>query len=271
MSNPYEDLLLPPAEGERVRSADIEVDGIAVPVGLALKEGATRLVVFYNGAVSRTIAPTARVFQRSSWAQEVDAHCLYVCDPSLYADTRGSIGWSQVDETRWGGTLYPKIVAEVSELIDVQAGRRLHYGSSAGGYQALVTAAADKGSQALVNNPQTDWFQYNIQHVVESARARSFPELSREEILESYDYRVKVWRWFEKCQNIPEFTYLVNTASETDTAVMADGLLSNLTQMHSSHPKSKWTLHQYFNEKQNHNPLGKPQTLAWINSTLSNQ
>ncbi|MFD2759369.1 hypothetical protein [Gulosibacter faecalis] len=262
-------LLEPPLAEERVTSIDVDVNGVAIPVALAPREGATKIAVFYNGAIARKLAPTGRVFQRSTWAEDVNAHCLYICDPALYNSAGGSIAWGQVDETNWAGNLYVQVVEAAGELLGVPASNRLHYGSSAGGFQAMVTAAADKGSIALVNNPQTDWTKYNIGHAVRRTLDHSFSSRSTEEVVESFDFRARVWAWFEKLRHVPRFTYLLNAASANDLNIMHRELNDNLVKMQHEFTSAQWTTHIYYNEAQGHNPAPRPTTLQWINAQLA--
>ncbi len=227
------------------------------------------MVVFYNGAVDRSLAPDARVFQRSTWAGDINAHCLYVCDPSLYRDPDGGpIGWGQVDESRWAGNLYTPIIQAAGELLGIPPERRVHYGSSAGGYQALVTATVDKGSRALVNNPQTDWLQYSMKSAVSTTLNRIAPGVTPEVAAKTLSTRTRIWSWFRENDYVPRFTYLVNTASPSDLKVMMPPLRANLVQLQRRLKTATWDVHYYTNSKQKHNPLSREVTVAWLNKML---
>jgi hypothetical protein len=264
-----EKLLNYDSDSDGLQDIDVEVNGVPVPVALSRKDGATSLVVFYNGAVDRRRAPDARVFQRSSWSADIPAHCLYICDPALYRNRdAGAIGWSQVDETNWGGNLYHPIISAVGEVLEISPSSRLHYGSSAGGYQALVAATADKGSRALVNNPQTDWMKYTVTSAVRASLQRAFPGAANEEPSKEQLIRTQIWQWFEHNQHVPEFTYLLNISSVNDLRDMMPPLRANVTRLQRTLPGLSWTAHHYSDPKSKHNPMPREDTIRWIKRSL---
>lgn len=264
-----DDLLDDESATAGVSKQSAEVDGVRVPVAFRAAPRSDRLCVFYNGAVDRQLAPDGVVFQRSSWAGEVRAHCLFISDPAILRSSRATIGWGQVSATSWLPDLLPSITSAVGARLGIEPRRRLHFGSSAGGFQALVCSAADRGSRALVNNPQTDWLRYDPRGPGDAILRDVFDGARREQLLETAPWRARAWEWFDRCGHVPDFTYLVNGASEEDTRIQLPPLLRALDAMHARYPRAQWTVRRYFDAAAGHSPLAKAPALAAINAALA--
>ena len=142
----------------------VTVDEVLFPVFLHLSDTHNdRLTVLYNGAVSRDRCEDGIVFQRSSWKDEIPSTIVSFADPTLVLHDRMSIGWGQVDGQLFAPEQYKVILDVLRDSLSLP-GRfeTLHYGSSAGGFQALATAGYDRGSRVLCNNPQTDYSKYSV-------------------------------------------------------------------------------------------------------------
>lgn len=268
--NWLDELFQPVPANSLVNKTSAMVNGIEVPLAFHSRPGCDRLIILFNGAIDRKRAPDGRVFQRSSWVNELDANSLFIADPALVKRESGTIAWSQVDAENWGGNLFPQLVQAVADRLEIEPTKRLYFGSSAGGYQALVCAAADKGSSALVNNPQTDWTRYVSKSAVNATLKASFgDDHSLARLLRDAPERCRVVEWFLACKNIPSFTYLLNTASRSDVVDMAAPFERALVTLMPKIPGTEWSMHRYHNKPTGHSPLPRPATVGWINRQLA--
>lgn len=253
----------------------IEIDGVLFPVFVSINsEHPDLLTVLYNGAVSRERCPDGVVFQRSSWRSEIPSTVVSFADPTLVLNEKMSIGWGQADGNLFAPEQYEKILVVLRDALDLpKAEKTLHYGSSAGGFQALATAAYDRKSRVLCNNPQTDFSKYSILWATNRAlKIHGFS--NRAEYLSADNYgdiawRIEVPRLYEKLGYVPQnIRILINSASKNDLEEQAEAFVTGVTSISSEPSIRGYEIYYYFHPTLGHNPLPKPTTIAEITSQL---
>lgn len=247
----------------------VEIDGMPVPILVDKKpEHDDRLLVTYNGALQRSKAPDGIIFQRSSWLDEFKSSVVQIADPTLVKESRLQIGWAQYSKERWAIEDMARVLDRVREVFDLQdASSTLHYGSSAGGFQAIAMATLDVGSRAMVNNPQLDWSRY-VESFVNALRRQVFNGDEMEKIKEEAPWRVNVADLFELVGVIPEISIFTNIASSGDLDNQLVPFLSSLAANTPFGTDPKVRVHAYAHEGLGHNPLPKPKTIQIINRAL---
>lgn len=254
----------------------IEVDDVLFPVFLSISsEHPDRLTVLYNGAVSRERCPDGVVFQRSSWRSEIPSTVVSFADPTLVLNEKMSIGWGQADGNLFAPEQYEKILVVLRDALNLpNAEKTLHYGSSAGGFQALATAAYDRKSRVLCNNPQTDFSKYSVLWATNRA-LKIHGYSNRAEYLSAENYgeiawRVEVPKLYEKLAYIPQnIRILINSASKNDLEAQAEAFVTGITSISCEPSTRGYEIYYYFHPALGHNPLPKPTTIAEITSQLS--
>lgn len=212
----------------------IAVGSCHVPVLLRpAKNSVDALLVTYNGAIQRSKAPDGIVFQRSSWLDEFEATVIQIADPTMLKNKRLQIGWAQFSDEEWAISAYYEVIQALRERFDlVGSDKTLHYGSSAGGFQAVCCAAMDRGSTALVNNPQLDWSLYNERFV--NTLLREVFHGSKVDLVRSEQpWRVNVIDLFEYLGYVPKTEVLLNIASPGDVEQQLKPILSRLETFRS--------------------------------------
>lgn len=247
----------------------IAVGSCRVPVLLRLaKNNADTLLVTYNGAIQRSKAPDGVVFQRSSWLDEFEATVIQIADPTMLKNERLQIGWAQFSEEGWAIDAYYDVIQALRERFElVGSDRTVHYGSSAGGFQAVCSAAMDRGSTALVNNPQLDWSLYN-ERFVNALLRDVFHGSEIDQVRSKYPWRVNVVDLFEHLGYVPKTEVLLNIASAGDIEQQLKPILSRLETFEPLGKQPTFSFNFYFDANMGHNPLGKPYTIRKINSEL---
>lgn len=119
------------------------------------------LVVFHGASAPSAILP---IFAGRNVARGLDAVRISFMDPSLYLASDLHLGWHA------GSSFQPMLQRVTAELIEKVASvlgtsRTVLFGSSGGGFAALIQAASFPGSTTVVANAQTDILKYHANHV----------------------------------------------------------------------------------------------------------
>lgn len=136
--------------------ADGDVD---LPCRLKLLTDADRLFVMLNGAVNRT-KQSLPVFARWNWGKVLSSHVLSVCDPTLFLDDDLRLGWFVGNLTMDPMHALRRTVETIRVSLGLDASRVAYYGSSGGGFAAMVAAAGLPFGRAVAINPQTEITNY---------------------------------------------------------------------------------------------------------------
>ena len=107
------------------------------------KKESTKLVVMLQGAIDRTKIQLP-IFQRWSWAEDIEASVLILNDPTLFGnDLR--LGWWQGEEEQYAIPSAGEFIKLVIDKLGYSVKDLLFFGSSAGGFSALMMAGHLKG------------------------------------------------------------------------------------------------------------------------------
>lgn len=255
----------------RFQRFDVIAGTVTVSAMLWCGEKATgTLLIAFNGAVARKNEKSPNeVFQRKKWVEDFHSDVLFIADPTLCADNQISIGWGQGTPGGYAIPAMAQTVFAVAESLEVASDKRVYYGSSAGGFQALQVAARDTGSQVLVNNAQIDWTLYMRQSVQAICR-HSYSDQSPDEVSRSHPDRTSVPKAFAEFGNVPRTRYLINAASNNDASLQLPALIAGLkTAPASAQPRIDISV--YVDPRGGHSPMSKLTTLKEINRMLDEQ
>lgn len=258
-----------PTEHGRYFRFDVLVGPVLVPVLLWLNARySDRLLIASNGAVVRKKGESpADCFQRSSWVESFRSHTLFIADPTLQESNSISIGWGQGSPGAFALPAISQAAQWVADGLGVPSSRRLYFGSSAGGFQAMQLATRDAGSRCIVNNPQIDWTLYK-KSFVRSVCDYSYSGMSATEVSAEFPHRTSVVNAFVESGYVPPTKYLVNTASADDLGVHLPELMSHMDKLSAIMAGRRIDVSPYYDVKSGHNPLPKVATLFEVNDTL---
>lgn len=131
--------------------------------------GSDKLVVSFHGAVDRT-KHTLPIYARWDWGKRLNANLLCISDPTLSLDPSLRIGWYTGTATT---DVMKCLVTFITEAIDhfkFEPSKSTMFGSSAGGFAALMVGSKISGVNAFAINPQTRIWKYKQSHVAEYMR-----------------------------------------------------------------------------------------------------
>ena len=238
--------------------------GVTFEFFVHLRKDASLLTIFGNGRCDRDRVRLP-VFQRYSWASEIDHSMIIWNDPTLYlGEIR--VGWGQGTADRFYLEDVRAILDVMREKLNMTTKQFLFAGSSAGGFTSLYLAGLMKGSRAFVNNPQTVVYNYYPFHL-NMMYSASYPGFSREDIEAAYENRLSVVSFFREIRYVPSVFYLQNLAAKYDVQRHLKPfmtLFQDSEQLFQERTRVQFCF--YFDAERGHNPLGKAEFLRYLHS-----
>lgn len=227
-----------------------------------------RLLVAMNGAVTRRSAkkPT-EVFQRRTWVEDIDSSVVFLADPTLQSDNTISIGWGQGGPGTYAIPAMAQTAQYIAGLLGVPSERRVYFGSSAGGFQALQLGIRDREAKVLVNNAQFDWTRYEPMNVRSICR-HSYAGAAVEKVARAHPGRTSVIEAAREQGAHPHIRYLLNAASPDDSEIQLPAIIGALGRESNLSSGGALDIALYSDPKALHNPISKSRTLAEINSAF---
>lgn len=242
---------------------DVVTPRTVLPLLVVRKQEAETVLVMNNGAVDQDLAGRDVVFQRSTWADEIRHHQIYVYDPATGGPEYLSLAWGQLAEDHWIVPDAARAVAAVSAALACpHPQQRVYFGSSAGAFMALALLAHDDGARAIINNAQFDWTRW-MPTGVNPLREARFGNLLPTLLRERYPERTNALHHLAARAARVNVQYYVNLASKHDRVVDYPMFQDFLVE-HSPLIGDVET-HCYFDEASGHNPLSKEKTLDILN------
>ncbi|MFH6889901.1 hypothetical protein [Corynebacterium aurimucosum] len=147
-------------------------------------------------------------FTRASWADCWPNHeVICFSDPALQIDSKLNGAWFIHPEYDVIQAL-SQVVQDISFELGIEEKRIVVYGSSLGGFGALMLAACFKSVRAVAEVPQLEfrlWQRRAVADVEKYIIGRPISEFRTE-----FPERVSVLHRFIKCGHIPQFTIITN-------------------------------------------------------------
>lgn len=231
-------------------------------------EGSTldkNCIILYNGAVDID-KKDKPVFQRSSWVNDIEGFVINIDDPTVRLRKDIVLGWGQGKIDNYFSIKFNIILQKILMVMSFQNVNRIHFGSSAGGYQAIVGAALDKGSRAIVCNPQIDWTHHFFEKHITKIREVTFKNYSVEAIRSMYLHRLNAMEMAIYISNIPSVDYYVNSSFTHDMNNQLRHFIDSISSFRAKRllEGKEMNIHVYHDEKNGHNPPSKYKTISFI-------
>lgn len=225
------------------------------------------VLILYNGAYSGTVERKNQpVFQRCTWVSDFGCLVINIDDPTIRLGKDCVIGWGQGTLEDYYSLAFNKFLKEIYLCLGVEETRnKIHFGSSAGGYQAIVGASLDRGSRAIVCNPQVDWTNHFLTSHVDRLRNVCFKGFSIAAIKAMYPERANCMVFARRNRNIPSVDFYVNAQFAHDIRHQLTCFVDVLGAAESVDLLQDRDFEIYVTHaSRGHNPPGKDDTIKYI-------
>jgi len=179
-----------------------------------IKKNNDNLVVFFSRAYNPD-KNTPPIFARSSWYKDYDANCLFVDDPTLH-HSDVTVGWGVGVPNHHYLESMSEIIIKITKFLKVYPAQTIYYGSSAGGFLAMMMATLHKNSVAIANNPQVHVREYSQSSRYLNLLKANFTDMTEQEIMSQYSIRFNAMELMTKENYVPKTFYLLNRLSPLD-------------------------------------------------------
>lgn len=201
------------------------------------------------------------IFRRHSWQSEFEESVIYYNDPTLYIDPEIALGWCIGKNDNWYLLVIKEIIGILASKNGIAPENILFFGSSGGGFTAIILSTLIKNSAVMVNNPQIFLTRYARKHF-DTMIKHCFDNLALERILNQYGHRFNVVEIFKREKYMPHITYIVNTDSESDISNQLIPFINSLTSFEYFNDQVDILLYQ--NENGHNGQLDTEKTIELI-------
>lgn len=247
--------------------------GFRIPVFAYLSPGSRQLIACGQDAVARDIT-VLPLFHRWSWHTKLRASFLVFNDPTLYLHDQLGTGWSQGRADAFAIDAMADVLRRFCELLRVPASDALLFGTSAGGFWALMTGAELSSRQVIVDIPQVDLFSYHDRAARDAMLRACFPGSSEDAIRQRFSDRLRVIDRFRRLQRSPRHVlYLQNTRDVKHVRTQMTPFQSELellrAQMPEAAPDVRFRMYDRIGEGgRGHIQMESDETVSVLNDCL---
>lgn len=208
-----------------------ELDNIIFPkneqIGLKIKYNGTyfeflltikdsnRLLILGSGARTKQTEVDKKRPWFNRWTWKFNESTLYYNDPTTYVYPELTTGWGVGTKEQWFLEDISIIIKKISEKISINQNQMIFIGSSAGGFTSILLSTLLKESIGIAEIPQLNLRDYGYQHW-NLLKKNIFPDMTNEEILDKYGYRVDAITLFNKMNYIPKLYLILDCSVERD-------------------------------------------------------
>jgi hypothetical protein len=195
-------------------------DGLPVEAFVKFAEEPTRLLCLLPSAQPRSKAPQIPFFPRWSWASGFDGwDVVSLSDPMLHAAPALHASWfvnSSADVTKE----LAGFLGEFCRLRQIPLSGVTLYGSSMGGFGALMIASSLPGARAVAEVPQLNLLKYPDPQALADVELLALGGTRLEEVEQLSPEKVNVAARFQHSDYIPPLCVLTNRADGAHTEAL---------------------------------------------------
>ena len=162
-------------------------------------EDASRVFIFFTGAVAPAALPLSPVFQRWKWLHKFSNPVVIARDPLIQRTGNLQLAWYA--GTQNGPTFDDIVAGPLRVARELSNGEICAFGSSGGGFAALMAAVRNHVDSSMAINPQTNVLRYVpqmrdkfLQLYTGGACELNQTDKERLSVCES------LWRYHDKCR-----------------------------------------------------------------------
>lgn len=190
-------------------------DSFSVDCFAVLRKKSKYLICLIPSAQPQHSAPQNPIFHRWSWAYQLREYSVIsLSDPALHdCDIHASWFLSNKEEVDYIDRM-SEFVCDISKKIKVSYKDIIFYGSSMGGFGALMMASKVEGALAIAEVPQINLTDYKHRNALHKIESLILGGQSLESYGSKFPERVGVVARFKKENYIPPFKIVTNSTDE---------------------------------------------------------
>jgi pimeloyl-ACP methyl ester carboxylesterase len=194
----------------------IELPGGALLDMFAFIRSDTDKVILSGQDALNPNKPPLPYFPRWSWYPDLPYSFVTFNDPTLYRSDELLGGWCQFDAAHFGIEMIADVLSRLLRAAGLSKSNAVLYGSSAGGFWALMTGALLPDAAVVADISQTNLLTYPPAHHVRRLFDVCYPGIPHEVVREQFADRLSVARFYERVGQRPRRIYYhQNTLDES--------------------------------------------------------
>ncbi|MFX0538667.1 alpha/beta hydrolase family protein [Ornithinimicrobium sp. Y1847] len=227
---------------------------------------ASQLLVLLPSAQSRATRSNP-IFHRWSWERHFpDQHVIALSDPALYLSEQVLGGWfmhPDADLVEAASAVIRRLAASLA----VPEDQVVLFGSSMGGFLAMMLAAHVPGASAVAEIPQFDMRRYEFPSTLRAIETHQLNGRSIDEQFALHPAQVSVVERFRRAGHVPSLSVLTNTEDVTflEAPAVIQELLSH-GQLKAHHGELTVSV---VPDQPGHTALDHPQVRAALRGALT--
>lgn len=171
-----------------------------------IDKGLSRAVVFFPGLRARGRTDIEH-YNRLTWAELVNASCLFVADPGLTSEVRGT--WFQGNSKVYSVEAVSRHVTTILQRFGIDQRDCTLYGSSQGGFAAMASGAFMPSARIVAEAPQTDVARFGGVDDVNSAARACYGVSTMAEVPKQFNVRLRLADLYKARGYTPRSTVLI--------------------------------------------------------------
>lgn len=189
-------------------------DGMHIDLFSVFKEGARKVVVFLPSAQPVSSDPVNPVFHRWSWERGIrGAHVLSFSDPVLY-EANIHASWFFSDSCDDVIKRMEYSLRKILKVFNLNDDDVLFYGSSMGGFGALMLSSLFDGAMAIAEVPQLNMINYPYVSAKKAVSDKVLSGQDFDQFCRIYPEKSSVIERFKSNNYIPPFKLITNSKDE---------------------------------------------------------
>lgn len=241
-------------------SLEVHHHGVKYEFLVRFASGNDNMICFGSGAYDPAkLSPP--IYRRYSWQSEFKESVIFYNDPTLYLDPELRLGWGMGKNDEWYLLVIDDIIRTLANMRRIAPEDVLFFGSSGGGFTAIVLSTLCRGSSVIVNNPQIileNYYKNPFNQMLEVC----FDDPNLETILPKNEHRFNILKTFEHEKNIPNMTYVVNMDSESDVKNQLLPFITGISTL--GYLDDQVEIKLYSDENGHSGVLGKKETIDML-------
>jgi pimeloyl-ACP methyl ester carboxylesterase len=232
-----------------------------------IRSSSDKVVISGQDALNRS-KPPLPYFARWSWHEHLPCSFVTFNDPTLYRSETMLGGWCQYDAGHFGVELIAEVLDRLLTAAGIAQENAVLYGTSAGGFWALMTGALLPAATVVVDIPQTDLLNYPQRHHVRHLLDVAYAGIPQDEARERFAHRLVVSRYYEHLGRHPHRVIYHQNVLDPDHV---ETQMKPFVEATRSLGIVELRMHERSNERGGHVPRDKPGSIAAMLEPLGEQ